>query len=68
MYPLRIVCCGVKGRIMSFIDHLEKLFVEEGLFDYVFCIGDFFGDDESSEEEWKRFIKSGKISKKLFFF
>jgi len=39
------------------------LFAKKGIFDYVFCIGDFFGDDESSEKEWEEFKKSGKYSK-----
>lgn len=57
-----LVCCGVKGQINSFIDHIEGLFVKKGLFDYVFCIGDFFGDDEFSEKEWEQFKKSEKTS------
>ncbi|XP_015376000.1 PREDICTED: CWF19-like protein 1 isoform X2 [Diuraphis noxia] len=55
-----LVCCGIKGHITSFIDHIESLFAKKGMFDYVFCVGDFFGDDVSSEKEWEEFKKSGK--------
>lgn len=63
-----LVCCGIKGHIKSFIDHLEALFAKKGTFDYVFCVGDFFGDDELCEKEWEEFKKSGKISKKTLLF
>lgn len=63
----RLVCSGIKGHIISFIDYLEALYVKKGLFDYVFCIGDFFGDD-NCEAEWNQFKKSGKISKENQFF
>lgn len=39
------------------------MYKKKGLFDYVFCIGDFFGDDDSSEQEWEEFKKSGIIGK-----
>lgn len=55
-----LICCGIKGHISSFIDYIEALFTKKGMFDYVFCIGDFFGDDESCEKEWEEFKKSGK--------
>lgn len=55
-----LVCCGIKGHITSFIDHIEALFAKKGTFDYVFCVGDFFGDDEFCEKEWEEFKKSGK--------
>lgn len=63
IFVYRLVCCGINGRIKSFVDNLEGLFVKKGLFDYVFCIGDFFGDDEVSEIEWEQFLKSGKTGK-----
>jgi len=45
------------------VDYLESLYVKKGMFDYVFCIGDFFGDDETSEKEWEEFKKSEKKGK-----
>lgn len=59
----RLVCSSVKGHINSFVDHIEGLMTKKGIFDYVFCIGDFFGDDESCKIEWEHYKKSGKISK-----
>ncbi|XP_050520201.1 CWF19-like protein 1 isoform X2 [Daktulosphaira vitifoliae] len=56
-----LVCCGIKGQFNSFIDHIEALFSKKGLFDYVFCVGDFFGDDNvNSDQGWKKFKNSGK--------
>lgn len=63
----RLVCSGIKGHIISFVNYLEALYVKKGLFDYVFCIGDFFGDDSNCEAEWNQFKKSGKISKENRF-
>ncbi|VVC31052.1 HIT-like domain,Cwf19-like protein, C-terminal domain-2,Cwf19-like, C-terminal domain-1 [Cinara cedri] len=54
-----LVCSGLKGQITSFVKYLNDLFVKRGSFNYVFCIGDFFGDEESYENEWKQFLKSG---------
>lgn len=68
IFVYRLVCCGIKGHITSFVDHLEALFAKKGMFDYVFCIGDFFGDDESSEKEWEEFKKSGKYGKETLLF
>ncbi|XP_050424334.1 CWF19-like protein 1 [Adelges cooleyi] len=57
-----LVCCGVKGQFRAFINHIEGLFSKKGSFDYVFCIGDFFGDDDSdSNKEWEQFINTNKI-------
>lgn len=63
IFVYRLICCGVKGQIKSFVKYLEGIYVKKGLFDYVFCIGDFFGDDEASEREWKQFLKSNPTSK-----
>jgi len=68
LFVYRLVCCGIKGHITPFIDYIEALYAKKGMFDYVFCIGDFFGDDESCEKEWEEFKKSGKNSKKLLLF
>lgn len=43
------------------------MYSKKGLFDYVFCVGDFFGDDESSEREWEEFKESGIIGKSDLF-
>lgn len=61
-YVYRLVCCNIKGHINSFFDYIERMMIKKGLFDYIFCIGDFFGDDE---EEWEHFKKSGKICKSM---
>lgn len=64
----RLVCCGINGRITTFINYIEVLFLKTGLFDYVFCIGDFFGNDKSCEIEWQKYKKSRKIGKKIHYF
>lgn len=56
----RLVCSGIKGQIIPFVDYLESLYAKKGLFNYVFCIGDFFGDDETCEKNLEEFKKSGK--------
>jgi hypothetical protein len=58
-----LVCGGINGHIKTFVEYIEKLYIKKGMFDYVFCVGDFFGDDESSEREWEEFKLSGKNSK-----
>jgi len=56
-----LVCSGVKSQIISFVDYLESMYAKKGLFDYVFCIGDFFGvDDGTCEKNLEEFKKSGK--------
>lgn len=59
LFVYRLVCSGVNGQIKSFIDHVEGLFAKKGPFDYVFCIGDFFGDGVACENEWEEFKNSG---------
>jgi len=68
LFVYRLVCSGIKGHIISFIDYIEALFAKKGIFDYVFCVGDFFGDDESCVKEWEEFKKSGKIGKITLLF
>jgi len=60
----RLICCGINGCIKSFVDHIEGLFVKKGTFDYVFCVGDFFGD---CDKEWLEFKESGNIGKNYQF-
>lgn len=63
-----MVCCGIKGYIISFINYIEALYLKKELFDYVFCIGDFFGHDKSCEIEWEKYKKSRKSGKKKQYF
>lgn len=34
----------------------------------MFCIGDFFGEDQLCQDEWEQYKKSGKIGMKNLLF
>lgn len=73
---LRLVCGDVKGNFKALFNKVDNINSKSGPFEFLLCVGDFFGDDNGKLEAYKNGNLKSKLKKfnlippahfKLFF-
>jgi hypothetical protein len=59
---LKLLVCGdVRGKFVQLFTRVNAIQKKMGQFDMMFCVGDFFGDDDDNDDsEWER-LRTGII-------
>jgi hypothetical protein len=59
---LKLLVCGdVRGKFLQLFARVNAIQKKTGQFDMMFCVGDFFGDnDDDDDSEWEK-LRSGSI-------
>ncbi|GAB0092798.1 CWF19-like protein 1 homolog [Sergentomyia squamirostris] len=52
-----LVCGDVCGKINKLFDRVDTISKKSGSFDFLFCVGEFFGDNNRELEEYKSGVK-----------
>lgn len=60
LYFSRLICGDVNGKLKTLFTRVESINKKNGPFDFLLCVGNFFG---SYDKEWKQ-CKDGKLSGK----